>query len=369
LADRQACVAWALAALLLAGGCSQDHWFLAKSEAPGPSGSADAAPGGGASPANNSGGAADLKNPFTMARLCESRGQTAEAKRLYEEAIQRRPKDPAGYHGLALLYAKQGQFKEAEPCFARALALAPNQADLLGDMGYFCYLCSRNEEAERYLRRAVELEPNQPIYGNNLALVLGELRRDQESQDLFRRFGTEEQACANMAFVYAQRGEYAKALEMYNHVLTQDPKDHTAALAMLQISKLQDQRQRAGRQLVGQSPQPPAVPSSAGPGPATLAVGEAIARATPPAQPQPPAVPSSAGPGPATPAAGEAIARATPPVLPGDGVPRPTLRPAAQACSQVSAEVELSDDETSPGSEVRWPEGALEFDRFPAGAQ
>ena len=324
----RACVAWALAALLLAAGCSQNRWFLAKSEDPSPSGSADPPRDAGASAAEKSGGAADLKNPLTMARLCGSHGQTAEAKRLYEEVIQRHPKDPAGYHGLALLYAKQGQFKEAEPCFTRALALAPNRADLLGDMGYFCYLCSRSQEAERYLRRALELEPNEATYGNNLALVLGEQGRDKESLDLFRRFGTEEQAYTNMAFVYAQRGDYAKALETYDRVLTADPKDRTAAIAMLQLSRLQDQRQRAGPQIAGQSSQPLEVPN-----------------------------PAAAEP--ATPAADQAITRAPPPELP----------PAAEACTPVSAEVDLAGEETSPRGEVRWPEGALDIDRSPAVVQ
>jgi Flp pilus assembly protein TadD len=327
----------AAAALGLAG-CSQNGWFLAKSADPSPSGSDDPTCDTGASPAQRSSGAADLKNPLTMARLFGSRGQTAEAKRLYEEMIQRHPKDPAGYHGLALLYAKQGQFKEAEPCFTRALALAPDEADLLGDMGYFCYLCSRSQEAERYLRRAMELEPNQATYGNNLALVLGEQGRDKESLDLFRRFGTEERAYANMAFVYAQRGDYAKALETYNRVLTGDPKDRTAAMAMLQVSKLQDQRQRAGPQIAGQSPQPLEVPN--------------------------PVAPASA-----TPAADKALARATPSDLPGDGGLKPALRPAAEGCTPVSAEVDPADEETSPSSEVRWPEGALDVERLPAVVQ
>ena len=319
-ARKQACAAWALAVLLLAAGCSQNHWFLGKSEDPGPAGPADPARGAGASPSQKSGGVADVKNPLTMARLCESRGQTAEAKRLYEETIQRHPNEPAGYHGLALLYAKQGQFKEAEPCFTRALALAPERAELLGDMGYFYYLCSRSQEAERCLRRALELEPNQPVCGNNLALVLGEQGRDQESLDLFRRYGTEGQACANMGYIYAQRGEYPKALEMYNRVLTQDPKDRTAATAMLQIAKLQGQGQQAGRQLARQPSQPPVVPSPAGPNP--------------------------------PPVANRAIAQSTPSEPP----------PTAAACTQVSAEVELDDQATPPSSEVRWPEGALDVD-------
>jgi Flp pilus assembly protein TadD len=337
-AKKQRCVAWALAALLVAAGCSQNRWFLGKSEAPG---EADPSCGAAAPSAQGSGGATDLKNPSTMARLCESRGQIAEAKRLYEETIQRHPQDPAGYHGLALLHAKQGQFKEAEPCFARALALAPNRADLLGDMGYFYYLCSRNQEAERCLRRALELEPNQPAYGNNLALALGEQGRDQESLDLFRRFGTEEQACANMAFVYAQRGQYANALEMYDRVLTRDPKDRTAAAAVVQLSRLQDPRQRAGWQLAGGSP-PPAVASLALP-PTTVA--------------------PSAGQEPAPSAADSAVVRATPSEVPGDGGSKPTLRPAAAACTQVSAEVDSAGEATSSAGDVRWPEGALDVDR------
>jgi len=362
-------LAWALAVLLLAGGCSQNRWLLGKSDDAG------------------AGDATDLKNPSAMARLCESRGQTVEAKRLYEEAIQRRPKDPAGYHGMALLCAKQGQFKEAEPYFARALALAPNDAALLGDMGYFRYLCSRNEEAERYLRQALELQPNQAIYGNNLALVLGEQGRDKESQDLFRRFGTPQQACANTAFIYAQRGEYGKALEMYDHVLTQDPKDHTAALAMLQVSKLQDQQRRAQREIARQSPQPPAVASLDRLEPAVASV---VPSQPPPANPTPlesgfpslapldpavtgsvasqpvvtgsalrPTVANFTGPGPANVASERPFGPATP----------ADLAPAPAACSQVSAEVDLSDEEKSPDGEVRWPEGALESDRLPAAVQ
>ena len=363
----RACVAWALAALLLAAGCSQNRWFAAKSDDSGPSGSVDPTCGAGASAAKDSGGATDLKNPSAMARLCESHGQTAEAKRLYEDAIQRHPKDPAGYHGLALLYAKQGQFKEAEPYFTRALALAPDRADLLGDMGYFYYLCSRSQEAERYLRRAVELEPNQPTYGNNLALVLGEQGHDKESLDLFRRFGTEGQAYANMAFVYAQRGDYPKALETYNRVLTQDPKDHTAATAMLQVSKLQDQRQRTGQQLAGQSPQPPVVPIAAPPAPAIAAADKAIA---PPDKAVVVADKATAAPDKAIVVADKATAVPDKPIAVADKAIVPAtpsdLPPAAAACTQVSAEV---DQETPPVNEVRWPEGALDVERFPTAAQ
>jgi Flp pilus assembly protein TadD len=344
-AKQQAWAAWAVAALVCAAGCSQNGWFLGKSEAPGMPGSAD--PTHVAAPTQNR-GAADIKNPLTMAQLCESRGQAVEAQRLYEESIRRHPQDPAGYHGLALLYAKQSQFSQAEPYFVQALALAPNQADLLGDTGYFYYLSSRSQEAERYLRRAVELEPNQPTYGNNLALVLGEQGREQESLALFRRFGTEQQACANMGYVYAQRGEYPKALEMYSRVLTQDPKDRTAATALLQISRLQEQRQHAAQQLARQSPPPPAVADCAAPS-------------------QPPSVPAASSPAPtglaasipvpsspAPLAAQIAIARATPPDLPA---------PVA-ACSQASAEIDLSDGEqASSTSDVRWPEGALDLDR------
>jgi hypothetical protein len=137
-----------------------------------------------------------------------------------------------------VLYAKKGRFKEAEEHFNRALAMKSRDAELFGDVGYFYYLASRLPEAETSLRKALELDPANRTYGNNLALVLGEQGRREESLAMFRRAATsEQQACANYAFVLAQRGEYKQAMDMYDHVLTVDQSMHVAAEAMIDLSR------------------------------------------------------------------------------------------------------------------------------------
>ena len=177
------------------------------------------------------------KNPLALARLSERRNQPDQAERLYLEVIRQSPNNPIPYHRLAVLNARRGKFKEADPYFSRALALNPDNAELLGDAGYFCYLSSRPQDAERCLRRALELDPANRTYCNNLALVVGEQGRRDECLALFRRSNSENQAYANLAFVLAQRGEYQQALGVYNRVLTVDPQMQVAAEAMIELSK------------------------------------------------------------------------------------------------------------------------------------
>jgi hypothetical protein len=157
--------------------------------------------------------------------------------------------------------AKQGRFEEANEYFDQALRLAPSDATLLSDAGYCYYLEHRLDEAEQTLRRALELRPNDPTICNNLGVLLGEQGRDRECLTMFRRTGTEAQAYANMAFVYAQRGDLEPAKASYGRALTLDQKLKPAAEALVQIAQHEQLTEpaptpapvpRAGSQLVGE---------------------------------------------------------------------------------------------------------------------
>ena len=73
---------------------------------------------------------------------------------------------------MGVIAARRGKLKEAEEYFSHALALKPNNAELLGDIGYFYYVAGRMKDAERYLRRGLEVEPNSRVLANNLAMVV-----------------------------------------------------------------------------------------------------------------------------------------------------------------------------------------------------
>lgn len=239
-----------LSIALAASGCAQWSWtpWAAQSAAPAvasaspkPSTSEFGEKGSswGRSPAKSGAG-----KTFALAKLSENRGQMEQAERLYLEAIQEVPDDPAPHHRLGVLYSKRGKMREAEDHFAKALALKPNDPQLLSDIGYFYYLDSRMEEAERYLRRALETDPANASYCNNLALVLGELGKDEECVAFFRKAGSRTQADANYAYVLAQRGDYKRSLSMYDRVLTEDHSSRVAADAMVELSKYAKPKQQ-----------------------------------------------------------------------------------------------------------------------------
>lgn len=283
-------VALALALGLMAGGCaSQPSAFssMRRSSLPGnrPSGLSSAlsdltsgrkppaAPG----PDSVSGGAAQgdpVQGPLALARLSERRGQPAQAEQLYRVVMERDPQNPAPYHRLGVMRAKEGRFKEADELFAEALRRAPSDLNLLCDVGYSYYLQHRLEESEQVLRRALELKPQDERVCNNLAAVLGDQGRYPEALVLFQRVGSQAQASANLGFVYTQRGEIEKAKDAYARALAMDPNLRPAAEAMVQLSQY-DRASATAR-----------TPARAEPRPAAAQVSEATARA--PARVEPP---------------------------------------------------------------------------------
>jgi Flp pilus assembly protein TadD len=224
-------VVWLAAALLscLLSGCSSfGTWWKSDSSAPG-------APNSKKLSAKEKEEAATKSN-LAIARLAERRDQIDQAEKLYGEVLEKHPDNAEAHHRLAVIYSRKAKFKEAEEHFTRARQLTPDNGELLSDLGYHYYLCHRLQEAEECLRHASEIDPTNTKYSNNLALVVGEMGRDEECLALFRRAGSRTQADVNFAFVLAQRGEYQRALDVYDHALTEDRSMRVAAEAMIELS-------------------------------------------------------------------------------------------------------------------------------------
>jgi Tfp pilus assembly protein PilF len=199
-----------------------------------PAGAEIAAKGPSASPATVP---ESVRSVLAMARLTERRGQVADAERLYLDVIAKSPDVALPHHRLGVIRTKQGRFQEAEQHFARAMALAPANAELLSDVGHFYYLNNSPQQAEQCLRRALELAPNDARASNNLAVMLAEQGRYEESLAMFRRNGTEARAHANIAYMYAQQGEMERAAEHYSRALTLDGTMRPAAQALVQLAR------------------------------------------------------------------------------------------------------------------------------------
>jgi Flp pilus assembly protein TadD len=188
---------------------------------------------------------------FALARLCERRGESDEAERIYHILLETYPNDARLHHRLGVLAVQKGDFAQAEGSFHKAQSLVPPSADLLSDLGYCFYLQHRLPEAEATFREALNLEPKHAATLNNLALVVGRQGRTQESLDLFKRTNSEAEAYSNLAYVMAQNGEYAEAEKMYLHALSLDNNMRAAAQAVLQINEREEASSRMKSKNIG----------------------------------------------------------------------------------------------------------------------
>jgi tetratricopeptide (TPR) repeat protein len=222
------------------------------------------------------------KQWIALARLSERREQYEQADKIFAQIIERVPDHPLPYHRMAIMRAKQSKFQEAEQYFAKAYELNPSDARLLSDIGYFYYLTSDSARAEQFLRYALEIDPQHEAAHNNLAVLVGEHGDLEEARKYFRRVGNESQTETNMAFVYAQRGDLAQAVNLYSRALTLDKDNRPAAYALLSLAKHKPTQAGPAR-----GPETPQTPSSSRQ-PSVMDVSSSAGRQPTPAQPRQP---------------------------------------------------------------------------------
>jgi tetratricopeptide (TPR) repeat protein len=95
-------------------------------------------------------------------------------------------------HRLAVLHDGKGEFETSEEFYRAALSQDPNNAELLCDWGYRCYLHRDFQQAEACLRKALSLKNGFARAHNNLGLLLGRTGRCDEALDEFARAGCSE---------------------------------------------------------------------------------------------------------------------------------------------------------------------------------
>jgi Tfp pilus assembly protein PilF len=205
---------------------------------------------------------------FPYARLCERRGDLAQARRIYESLRDKDPQNQQYHHRLAVLSAREGKLPESDRHFRATFESGPPTAEILSDYGYFLYLQHRLPEAERVLRDGLAMEPHHQSALNNLGLTLGQLGRFEEALAIFRQAGNDAEAHSKLAYIYAQLGEFDRAITHYSHALSFDPTLRSAAEAMLQVHQQKQSleavaaHQRAPQQALAGTTAAPPVPQT-----------------------------------------------------------------------------------------------------------
>ena len=177
-----------------------------------------------------------LDRQLALARLSERHGQLDQAGKIYSTILSNEPNHLTAHHRLGVVQTKQGQLESATAHFEAAAQLQPPSAELLSDMGYAYYLSGNLPQAESLLSQAIQRDPKNKAACNNLALVLGEQGKLDQSLALFRRAGDEATAHANLGYLQSQMGMLKEAEASFHRALDYDPDLKPAAQALLQVA-------------------------------------------------------------------------------------------------------------------------------------
>jgi tetratricopeptide (TPR) repeat protein len=134
---------------------------------------------------------------------------------------------PADFLTEAKALQRQGDFAEAEAAYRRALAIEPDNAEALNNLGNVLRTLKRPAEAAILLRKALAARPEHPAILSNLGLALGDLRQFSEAAECHRRAVAIDPKLApghnNLGLALKELGLFAEAEQSYRRALALNP--------------------------------------------------------------------------------------------------------------------------------------------------
>ena len=180
---------------------------------------------------------------IALARSLEKQGRLPQAVQAYERAVEDGVRDITAMHRLAVLYDKASEFEKANQLYRQALAIQPNNPQLLSDQGYSFYLQARYSEAEEALRKALTLDRYSNRAHNNLAMTLARTQRYDEAFSEFKKAGCDiTEAHVNLAYVMMWKGNLQSAAEEFEMALAIDASSQPARVGLERLHALAKQR-------------------------------------------------------------------------------------------------------------------------------
>lgn len=122
-----------------------------------------------------------------------ARGQPAEARRQWLDAVRDQPQSARAHAGLGRIYAKTGELNLARDTLLHALELDPEEILAHQDLGKVYQQRSEFEQAIARYRRVLELDPNDHLIRNDLGALVYRSGEVDEGLALLR------ESCANLS--------------------------------------------------------------------------------------------------------------------------------------------------------------------------
>ena len=100
-----------------------------------------------------------------------TRGQYGIASRHFRDAVEKAPKDPTAWIGLAASYDRVRRFDLDDQAYAAAIKLTGETVQILNNQGYSYMLRGDLVKARLKFQKAYQLDPSNPTIINNLELL------------------------------------------------------------------------------------------------------------------------------------------------------------------------------------------------------
>ncbi len=178
------------------------------------------------------------------ARCALEAGKVAEARRLLDKLVARRPCEPAALHLAAVASLRLGRVAEAIPLLEQAVAAQPTLPDYWCDLGtaYDAHgSTSASAQAEAAYREALRLDDQHALATYNLANVLRHTGRAPEAlklyAELLQRDSAHGNAWNNSGLALLDMGRLAEARRCFEQALCINPDNAQALLNLGFVQK------------------------------------------------------------------------------------------------------------------------------------
>jgi Flp pilus assembly protein TadD len=160
---------------------------------------------------------------YRLGRLLAAEGKEADCERVLLDGIDRHPSYLPLYSELAQLYIRQRKLETAISTLNKGLAVIPNDAVLLNNLGMCGMLKGDYAMALQNFTLAAAADPDDARYTANMALATGMLGRYDESLVLYRQVVRPAQSHFNLAVICEALGDQERADYEYAQALALDP--------------------------------------------------------------------------------------------------------------------------------------------------
>jgi Tfp pilus assembly protein PilF len=169
---------------------------------------------------------------ISVAQLSESHGDTQQARENYQQALNRWPGHVEVLRAAARMEDRLGNLPVAESLYGQAVTANPGHAGAMNDLGLCLARQGKLDASVQMIEQAVQLQPQKPLYRNNAATVLVEMRQDQRALAHLASVHGAADANYNFGQLLVQRGRAADATQYFQAAIDQNPQMTHAQIAL-----------------------------------------------------------------------------------------------------------------------------------------